>query len=867
MRAGLIKLAILFIVSSCFFQPDKVETFGLDQTITKGASTTKASIVSVSIVNDQLVINGSSLSGINNVRITGPSGFDETLTIESQSSSSLVANGLRHISIAIGAVFNLIISDAQGAATFQVTFTLQDGSVTANKLSDMGAGIGQILKFDGTSWIPGDLGNLVYAGNWDANVNSPDLSLGGLPGEYRIVTVAGSYDLNGGIGTDSWNLGDWVIWNDQASQWEKINNASNVTSFSGRSGPVVPQAGDYTWAQIDKTSSLLSDISDVDVAGLSDGQVLKWDSASSTWVAANDEDGATTSVSSVGANAPLSSTGGTTPTISLSQATTSTDGYLSQTDWNTFNSKLDPANATLTADLDMGSNNIINAGTINGISLSGLSGDIAANTTLINNLDTDDISEGVTNLYFSDSLAQAASVVDSTVGNETNRAPSVSAIKAYVGTQIASTGGGDFLADGTVAMTGNFDAGSNSLVNVSNISLTGNATLDGLLRLKDNDTTDHFVEINAPASLSTDLLLTLPATIGASGDVLTTDGTGVLSWQTPSSGEVVSVTVNTPLVNSGTATEPDITITQATTTVDGYLSSTDWNLFNNKEPAISAGAVTDYYRGNKTWATLNTAAVTESPTHLYFTDQRAIDAVVSSTITNGVTNASPSEDVIFDALATKLDSTTAASTYVEISGDTMTGSLNLPLNGLVVGTSQLALTGGFVGVGTASPTVELEVSGDIKYTGTITDVSDERLKEDILPLEDAMDKIRKTRPYSYIMKNSKDGLREYGFMAQDIQKILPELVHQTDEKSDYLSLNYIGLIPWALMGLKELDQELLKNQKMIQALRADSLRKNQEIQALKKQNQKLESRIVNIEQEMIELKRSLKEVLSQKSKD
>jgi hypothetical protein len=44
-------------------------------------------------------------------------------------------------------------------------------------------------------------------------------------------------------------------------------------------------------------------------------------------------------VTSVSGTAPISSSGGTTPTISITQATTSTDGYLSSTDWNTFNGK------------------------------------------------------------------------------------------------------------------------------------------------------------------------------------------------------------------------------------------------------------------------------------------------------------------------------------------------------------------------------------------------------------------------------------------------------------------------------------------------------------------------------------------------
>ena len=44
-------------------------------------------------------------------------------------------------------------------------------------------------------------------------------------------------------------------------------------------------------------------------------------------------------ITSVTATAPVASSGGFTPNISLSQSSTSTDGYLSSTDWNTFNGK------------------------------------------------------------------------------------------------------------------------------------------------------------------------------------------------------------------------------------------------------------------------------------------------------------------------------------------------------------------------------------------------------------------------------------------------------------------------------------------------------------------------------------------------
>ena len=53
-------------------------------------------------------------------------------------------------------------------------------------------------------------------------------------------------------------------------------------------------------------------------------------------------------VQAVTATAPLSSSGGTSPDISISQATTSTNGYLSSTDWNTFDSKAPTASPAFT---------------------------------------------------------------------------------------------------------------------------------------------------------------------------------------------------------------------------------------------------------------------------------------------------------------------------------------------------------------------------------------------------------------------------------------------------------------------------------------------------------------------------------------
>ena len=76
--------------------------------------------------------------------------------------------------------------------------------------------------------------------------------------------------------------------------------------------------------------------------------------------------------------------------------------------------------------------------------------------------------------------------------------------------------------------------------------------------------------------------LSFDAAQGTAGQVLTSAGTGnTPTWTTPTTGTVTSVTGTAPVVSSGGNT-PAISMAQATTSVDGYLSSTDWTTFNNK---------------------------------------------------------------------------------------------------------------------------------------------------------------------------------------------------------------------------------------------------------------------------------------------
>jgi hypothetical protein len=91
--------------------------------------------------------------------------------------------------------------------------------------------------------------------------------------------------------------------------------------------------------------------------------------------------------------------------------------------------------------------------------------------------------------------------------------------------------------------------------------------------------------------------------------------------------------------------------------------------------------------------------------------------------TNGYLTANTESDPVWAGVSNQyLKAASAASTYVAVSGDTMTGRLTLPANGLVVGSTQLVATNGYVGIGTSNPTNELAVNGTIKAREIIVSV-------------------------------------------------------------------------------------------------------------------------------------------------
>jgi N-acetylneuraminate synthase len=93
------------------------------------------------------------------------------------------------------------------------------------------------------------------------------------------------------------------------------------------------------------------------------------------------------------------------------------------------------------------------------------------------------------------------------------------------------------------------------------------------------------------------------------------------------------------------------------------------------------------------------------------------------------------------------------------------------------------LANDYIGIGNDSPDVALDVTGDIEYTGTITDVSDRRLKTDIQLLDPAnvLERLTQIDTYTFSMIGDENRRIEYGVMAQEVEPLFPELVKTAKE--------------------------------------------------------------------------------------
>lgn len=169
----------------------------------------------------------------------------------------------------------------------------------------------------------------------------------------------------------------------------------------------------------------------------------------------------------------------------------------------------------------------------------------------------------------------------------------------------------------------------------------------------------------------------------------------------------------------------------------------------------------------------------------------------------------------------------SATTYISAksTGSESRITLEGPM-GPTVSSIVLSATSGIsrVGIGTSTPTQSLHVVGNICYTGTIGACSDGKYKKNVERVDHALDLVSEIEGVRYQWKADQYPEQQFsagtqiGFVAQDVKKVLPEVVMEQPDGS--LSIDYGRLTPVLLEAIKELklqNQQLTRRIEVLEA--------------------------------------------------
>ncbi len=105
----------------------------------------------------------------------------------------------------------------------------------------------------------------------------------------------------------------------------------------------------------------------------------------------------------------------------------------------------------------------------------------------------------------------------------------------------------------------------------------------------------------------------------------------------------------------------------------------------------------------------------------------------------------------------------------------------------------------------------LYVPGDLFVDGNIINPSDRSLKKNIKTIDKkTTDKIMRLKPSSYVFKDDVNNRTHYGFIAQDLEEIYPELIELKPDKnqSNIKAINYLEIIPLLVDKIQQMQQEI-----------------------------------------------------------
>jgi hypothetical protein len=544
----------------------------------------------------------------------------------------------------------------------------------------------------------------------------------------------------------------------------------------------------------------LGELHDVAISSPTNNQGIFYNSSTSLW---ENKSIATAlgytpiSLTSLSATSPLSYNN-ITGVFSISQASGLTDGYLSQTDWNTFNGKQNALSNPITG-TGVSSYIPIFNGTTTVIGSNQLRFD-TSNNLLIGNPST-----GLANLHVYNSSAAASLLLQtdsSTDYGEIAVRNNASTATSYFRQYSTAATGSDFgISRANLALffsnyASNFAIGTRNggdLILGTADTERARITASGNVLIGTTTDSGYKLNVNGNGVFSSNLgIINSSTTYGCVFYLSNTSNTKQWNFTTVGSG--VSGRSGNLEINNNIA---DILAITQSGNVGIGTSSPGATLDVNGNLFLSAGAPISL---------LGTGSGTYNKTVIYNNTTDGFQIDLARTTDSGGGTPIPFKVTVRGG-SEWMRITSGGLFYYGVSSSTNTALFTAKAPASSVNWSfgpNNANTTNIFRVENSDTTGVYLTSGNTSWTAN----SDERLKDITGNIENALDKLCTLRTVKYTWKKDKTNKVNLGLIAQDVLKVLPEVVDIQEDEINTLGVKYTELVPVLVKAIQELSNEL-----------------------------------------------------------
>jgi hypothetical protein len=349
-----------------------------------------------------------------------------------------------------------------------------------------------------------------------------------------------------------------------------------------------------------------------------------------------------------------------------------------------------------------------------------------------------------------------------------------------------------------------FDYDNNVFEVIGSTNIIGNVDVDGALTAKTYITTTVsssviFESGSSQFGNSLDDTHTFTGSVNITGSVTANSYSGTFLGALSSSTQIASEI-------SGAFTPTSSSLSTRMTAQEAFSSSAASTFASNAEinsatASLSSSLSLDIAKNVSTGSDHETRIISLENTTLFSGSSQVLSGsgVFSSSaqLPDGLVSGSPQVVTLLDGQDISVNSI-SASIYHEIY---TTQSINLGSGSFQFGDS---IDDTHTFTGSVFMTGSLIVTGSITATGDITAFasSDERLKDNITPIEGALEKINQIGGYGFDWNdNSEHSGHDVGVIAQEIEKVLPEVV--VDRDNGYKAVRYDKIVALLINAIKE----------------------------------------------------------------